>query len=75
MWIRSYSFPSSVVPEMSDPTQAVERYEHHAGGEFPKQLLGSSREVDKEFPMLWKIEFIAVILGFLDDWQPCALSE
>ncbi len=45
------------------------------GGEFPKQLLGSSRDVLKEFPMLWKIAFIAVILGFLVDWQPFALSE
>jgi hypothetical protein len=38
-------------------------------------LLGSSRDVLKEFPMLWKIEFIAVTLGLAADWQPFVLSE
>jgi hypothetical protein len=37
--------------------------------------LGSSRDVLREFPILWKIEFMEVILGFLVDVQPLALSE
>jgi hypothetical protein len=31
------------------------RYQHQFGGAFPKQVGGSSRAVDKENPMLWKI--------------------
>ena len=49
------------------PMSPHHRYEHHAGGELPKQLLGSSRDVLREFPILWKIEFMEVILGLLGD--------
>ena len=51
------------------------RYQHQFGGAFPKQMGGSSRAVDKENPMLWKIWFIELMFGFLADWQPFALSE
>ena len=50
-------------------------HQHQFGGAFPKQMGGSSRTVDKENPMLWKIEFIDVIFGFWADLQPFALSE
>jgi hypothetical protein len=51
------------------------RYQHQFGGAFPKQVAGSSRAVDKENPMLWKIWFIELMFGFLADLQPFALSE
>ena len=34
------------------PMSPHHRYQHQFGGEFPKQMLGSSRAVDKENPML-----------------------
>jgi hypothetical protein len=40
-----------------------------------QQVAGSSRALDKEYPMLWKILFIDVIFGLLADRQPFALSE
>jgi hypothetical protein len=51
------------------------RCQHQFGGAFPKQMGGSSRAVDKEYPMLWKIWFIELMFGFLADLQPFALSE
>ena len=51
------------------------RYQHQFGGAFPKQMGGSSRAVDKENPMLWKIWFIELMFGFWADLQPFALSE